>query len=188
MITLDTPIIGINLKSRRTKLADCLMILDNTGRVARADLAFTRVPALEVDAGLIARTSSVLQTDGDTGGTSGGAETHRLVVQHLTRLAWATQPRPVTRVDTASSLTSLITGALRVTPALHLAIRAREHALLVHQEAVLALAHRLVEVDLALLIGVTGESGAGVVTLLVLSVAGLGQRTVLVTGASLIVY
>ena len=95
------------------------------------------------------------------------------MVQHLTRLAWATQPRPIARVDTASRLTALVTGALRVTPALHLAIRAREHALLVHQEAVLALAHRLVEVDLALLVGVAGESGAGVVTLLVLSVAGL---------------
>ena len=60
--------------------------------------------------------------------------------------------------------------------------------MLVDQEAVLALAHRLVEVDLALLVGVAGESGAGVVTLLVLSAACLDQWTVLVTGASLIVY
>ena len=164
------------------------MIFHNTGSVARAGLAFTGVPALEVDAGLVARTSSVLQTDGDTGGTSGGAETHCLVVKHLTRLAGATQPRPVTRVDTATRLTALVTGALRITPTLHLAVRAREHALLVHQEAVLAFAHRLVEVDLALLVGVAGESGAGVVTLLVLSAAGLDQWTILVTGASLIVY
>ena len=57
--------------------------------------------------------------------------------------------------------------------------------MLVDQEAVLALAHRLVKIHLALLVGVTGESGAGVNTLLVLSVAGLGQRTVLVTGAAL---
>ena len=52
--------------------------------------------------------------------------------------------------------------------------------MLVDQEAVLALAHRLVKVHLALLVGVAGESGAGVNTLLVLSVAGLGQGTVLV--------
>ena len=57
--------------------------------------------------------------------------------------------------------------------------------MLVDQEAVLALAHRLVKIHLALLVGVTGESGAGVNTLLVLSVAGLGQRAVLVAGASL---
>ena len=107
------------------------------------------------------------------------------MVQHLARLAWSTQPRPVARVDTAASLTSLITRTLRVTPTLNLAVGAREHALLVHQEAVLALAHGLVEVDLALLVGVAGESGAWVVTLLVLSVAGRGKRTVLVAGTSL---
>ena len=108
------------------------------------------------------------------------------MVQHLTRLAWSTQPRSVTGVDTAASLTSLVTRALLVTPTLHLAVRAGEHALLVHQEAVLALAHGLVQVDLALLIGVAGESGAGVDTLLVLSVAGRGQRTVLVAGTSFV--
>ena len=57
--------------------------------------------------------------------------------------------------------------------------------MLVDQEAVLALADRLVKVHLALLVGVAGESGAGIHTLLVLSVAGLGQGTVLVAGASL---
>ena len=66
MITLDTSIIGINLKSRRTKFADSLMIFHNTGRVAGTGLAFTGVSALEVDTGLVARTSSVLETNGDT--------------------------------------------------------------------------------------------------------------------------
>ena len=70
MITLDTSIIGINLKSRRTKLADCLMILHNAGRVAGADLALTGIAALEVDAGQVTRTSPVLETDGDAGGAS----------------------------------------------------------------------------------------------------------------------
>ena len=172
MITLDTSIIGINLKSRRTKLADSLVILHNTGRVTRADLAFTGVSALEVDAGLVARTSPVLETDGHTGCAAGGAETHRLVVQHLARLAGATQPRPVAGIDTAARLAALVTRALCVTPTLHLAVRAGEDALLVHQEAVLALADGLVEVDLALLVGVAGESCAGIITLLVLSVAG----------------
>ena len=65
MITLDTSIIGINLKSRRTKLADSLMILHNTGSVARTDLALTGVGTLEVDAGLVPGTALVLQTDGD---------------------------------------------------------------------------------------------------------------------------
>lgn len=185
MITLNTSIIGINLKSRGTKLADSLMIFHNTGSVAGTDLAFTGVSALEVDTGLVARTSTILETNGDARGTARGAETHRLVVQDLTRLAWSTQPRSVTRVDTAARLTALVTRTLRVTPTLHLAVGAREHALLVHQEAVLALAHGLVQVDLALLVGVAGESGARVVTLLVLSVAGRGQRTVLVAGASL---
>ena len=70
MITLDTSIIGINLKSRRTKFADCLMILHNAGRVARADLALTGIAALEVDAGQVTRTSPVLETNGDAGGAS----------------------------------------------------------------------------------------------------------------------
>ena len=65
MITLNTSIIGINLKSRRTKLADSLVIFHNTGSVAGADLAFTGVSALEVDTGLVSRASSVLQTNGD---------------------------------------------------------------------------------------------------------------------------
>lgn len=63
--SLNTSIIGINLKSRRTKLADSLVIFHNTGSVAGADLAFTGVSALEVDTGLVARASSVLQTNGD---------------------------------------------------------------------------------------------------------------------------
>ena len=70
MITLDTSIIGINLKSRRTKFADGLMILHNAGRVTGADLAFTGIAALEADAGQVTRTSPVLETDGDTGGAA----------------------------------------------------------------------------------------------------------------------
>ena len=66
VITLDTSIIGINLKSRRTKFADSLMVLHNTGRVAGADLSFTGIAALEVDAGQVTRTASVLETNGDT--------------------------------------------------------------------------------------------------------------------------
>ena len=70
MITLNTAIVGVNNVSGRTELANGLMIFHDTGSVARADLAFTGVPALKVDAGLVARTSSVLQTNGDTRGTS----------------------------------------------------------------------------------------------------------------------
>ena len=95
------------------------------------------------------------------------------MVQHLTLLSWATQSRPVAGVDTSSHLASLIARTLGITPAFHLAIRTGENSLLVDQEAVLALAHRLVKVHLALLVGVTGESGAGIHTLLVSSVAGL---------------
>ena len=185
MITLNTPIIGISHKSRRTKLADGLMVFHNTGSISRADLAFTGIPALEVNTGLVARTALVLETDGDTGVTSGGAEADRLVIQHLTLLAWSTQPRPVAGVDAAARLTALVARTLLVTTALRWPVRAGEHALLVHQEAVLALAHRLVAVDLTLLVGVAGESGAGVVALVVLSVAGGGEGTVLVTGAAL---
>ena len=107
------------------------------------------------------------------------------MVQHLALLAGATQPRPVAGVDTPAHLASLVTRTLGVTPALHLTVRTGEHSLLVDQEAVLALAHRLVKIHLALLVGVAGESGAGIHTLLVLSVAGLGQRAVLVAGAAL---
>ena len=77
------------------------------------------------------------------------------MVQHLTLLAWAAQSRPVAGVDTSSHLASLITGTLGITPALHLTIRTGEDSLLVDQEAVLAFAHWLVKVHLALLVGVT---------------------------------
>ena len=77
------------------------------------------------------------------------------MVQHLTLLAWAAQSRPVAGVDTSSHLASLVTWTLGITSAFHLAIRTGEDSLLVDQEAVLALAHRLVKVHLALLVGVT---------------------------------
>ena len=185
MITLNTAIVGVNNVSGRTELANGLMIFHDTGSVARADLAFTRVLALQVDAGLGAGAAAVLQADGDGGVAARGADADRLVVQHLALLALAAQPRPVARVDAAAGLAALVTGTLLTGAALHLAAGAREHARLVHHEAVLALAGGLVAGHLAHLVLVAAEPGAGVVALLGLPAAGLAQGAALVAGAAL---
>ena len=65
IITLDTAIVGVSHKARRTEFTDCLMVLHNAGSVAGTDLALAGVCTLEVDAGLVAGTASVLETDGD---------------------------------------------------------------------------------------------------------------------------
>jgi hypothetical protein len=184
-VTLDTPIVGIGHKSRGTELADGLMILHNAGRVARTHLAFTRVLALQIDAGLMARTAAVLETDGDAGVAAGGADTHSLVVQNLALLAGVTGSGAVTGVYTTSLVTGLVAGTLFMAATLQLTVRTREDTGLVDHQRVLALAHRLVSADLAHLVAVAGEPGAGIVALTGLSVAGLGQRTLLVTGAAI---
>lgn len=63
--SLDTAIVGVSHKARRTEFTDGLVVLHNAGSVAGTDLALTGVGALEVDAGLVPGTASVLQTDGD---------------------------------------------------------------------------------------------------------------------------
>ena len=153
------------------------MVLHYAGSVAGTHLALARVPALEVDAGLVSGAAPVLQADGDRGGAAGGADTEGLVLQDLTLLARSTLV-PVARVDTAARVTGLVTGTLVVAPALHLAVGTGEGPGLAHHQAVLALAHGLVAGHRALLVTLTGEPGAGVHTLL--SVAGLAERTVLV--------
>ena len=130
-LTFDTPIVGISHKPRWTKLANGLMILHYTWGVARTNLAFTWVLALQVDAGLVAWAASVLETDGDTGVASGGAHTDSLVVQHLALLAGLAGSWSVTGVDAASLVTGLVAGTLLVTSALQLTVRTGENSSLV---------------------------------------------------------
>ena len=94
------------------------------------------------------------------------------MLQDLTLLARPTEPGVVTGVDTAASLTCLVTGTLVVTPALQLSVRAGQVPGLADHKAVLAPTDRLVGGDLALLVALTGEPRTGINTLPGLSVAG----------------
>ena len=161
------------------------MVLHNTWGVAGTYLAITWVLALEVDTGLVPGTPLVLEADGDTWVTSGGADTDRLVVQYLALLACGTHPSSVTRVDTSTCLASLVGGTLVITSTLNLSVWTREDTLLVDHEAVLAFADWFVVADLADLVAVTGEPRAWVIALLGLPAAGGSERTALVTGATL---
>ena len=65
LFTLNTPVVGVSHKAGGTEFTDGLMVLHNTGSVAGTDLALAGVCTLEVDAGLVPGTASVLETDGD---------------------------------------------------------------------------------------------------------------------------
>ena len=144
LITLYTAIVSVRHKAGRTEFTDGLVILHNTGSVAGTDLALARVGALEVDAGLVAGTAAVLETDRDGGSTTRGADTESLVLQHLTLLPGATESGLVTGVDTAPGLTGLVTGTLVLTPTLQLSVRAGQVSGLTDHQAVLAPTYWLV--------------------------------------------
>ena len=108
------------------------------------------------------------------------------MLQDLTLLARPTEPGVVTGVDTAPSLTCLVTGTLVVTPALQLSVRAGEVPSLADHQAVLAPTDWLVGGHLALLVALTGEPGTGVDTLPGLSVAGGRHGAGLVCLAALV--
>ena len=148
------------------------MVLHNTWSVAGTYLAITWVLALEVDTGLVPGASLVLEADGDTWVTSGGADTDRLVVQYLALLACGTHPSSVTRVDTSTSLASLVGRTLIIATTFHLSVWTSEDALLVDHEAVFTLANWFVVADLADLVTVTGEPRTWIIALLGLSAAG----------------
>ena len=145
------------------------MVFHDTGGVAWADFAITRVLALEVDAGLVPGTSLVLEADGDTWVTSRGTDTDSLVVQYLTLLASSTHTSSITWVDTATSLASLVGWTLIITSALHLSVWTGEDTLLVDHEAVFTFADWFVVADLADLVAVTGEPRTWIIALLGLS-------------------
>ena len=62
-LTFDATVILVNCKSRRTKLANGQVIFNDTGSVAGAALAETRVDTLVVDASLVDGTASILEAD-----------------------------------------------------------------------------------------------------------------------------
>jgi hypothetical protein len=61
-LTFDAAIVLVNSKSRRAKLANRSVILNNAGSVAWTALPFTGVDALIVDAGLVGRATPILET------------------------------------------------------------------------------------------------------------------------------
>ena len=172
LFTLNTSIISVHHKARRTKFTDWLVIFNNTGGIAGTYLAITGILALEVDTCLVSGTSLVLETDGDTWITSCCADTDCLVVQHLTLLPSCTNSSSVTRVDTSTSLASLVGRTLIIATTLHLSVWTSEDALLVDHEAVFTLANWFVVADLADLVTVTGEPRTWIIALLGLSAAG----------------
>ena len=178
--TLETTIVSIGGESWRTELAESLMVLHHTGRVAGAGRASARVLALVLDACLARWAASVLEADLDGGITAGGADTDGLVVEHLALLACWADRRVVTRVLATSAAAGLVGRAVVMDATLYLTIGAGELALLVYHQAVLAATLGLVALHRALLVKGTGLGGTRVEALASLGVTGCVLSTVLV--------
>jgi hypothetical protein len=91
---LDTSVVGISDEAWWTEFAQSLVVLDHTGSVAWAHCALTWVLALVLDGG--------------GGVTASGADTDRLVVQHLALLPGATSVIVVAGVLALPVVTGLV--------------------------------------------------------------------------------
>jgi hypothetical protein len=172
--TFDASIVGIRGEARRTKLAHSLVILHLAGRPIRTLLLLAGVAALIADAGQVAGAAPVLQTDGDRRVAALHTHAHRLVVQHLALLPLGAQL--VGLAARTAALTGLaaglVGGAVAVLATLRLAVRTGQRPLVVDNQAVLALTHRLVVGHHALLVALAEQRAAGVETLAGVAVAG----------------
>ena len=169
--TLDAAIVSIGGESRRTELAQGLVVFHDAGGVTGALSSRARILALVLDASLTTGAALVFEADLDGGVAAGGADADCLVVQHLALFAGAADGNVVTRVLAPAAAARLVGRTVVMHPALNLPVRTGQLALLVDHQAVLAAALRLVVHHLALLVEGAGLGSTGVEALASLGVA-----------------
>lgn len=138
------------------------MVLDLARGVVRTLLVLAGALALVVDAGLVAGAAPVFQADRDGGVAAVDTDADGLVVQHLALLAGRALPGVIAGVPAAATVTGLVGRTVGILAAFYLTIRAGEGAILVDNQAVLALTAGLATGDDALLVELAVNVGAGV--------------------------
>ena len=106
--TLDAAIVSIGGESRRTELAQGLVVFHNAGGVAGALSSRARILALVLDASLTTGAALVFEADLDGGIASSGADTNCFVVQYLTLFPRSADGTIVTGVLASAAATRLV--------------------------------------------------------------------------------
>lgn len=150
--TLDAAIVSIGGESRRTELAQGLVVFHHTGGVTRALSTSARILTLVLDASLTTRAALVFEADLDGRIAAGGTDTNCFVVQHLTLFPRSADGTIVTGVLASAAATRLVGRTVVMHPAFHLPVWTSQLALLVDDQAVLAATLWLVVHNLALLV------------------------------------
>ena len=169
--TLDAAIVGIGGESRRTELAQGLVVFHDAGGVTGALSSRARILALVLDASLTTGAALVFEADLDGGIASSSADTHCFVVQHLTLFPRSADGTIVTGVLASAAATRLVGRTVVMHSAFHLTVWTSQLALLVDDQAVLAATLWLMVHNLALLVEGAGLCSTWVETLAILGVA-----------------
>ena len=176
--TLDAAIVSIGGESRRTELAEGLVVFDHAGGVAGALSARARVLTLVLDASLTTWAALVFEADLDGGIAAGGADANCFVVQHLTLFPRSADGNVVARVLASAAAARLVGRTVVMHPAFHLPVWTSQLTLLVDDQAVLAATLWLVVHNLALLVEGARLCSTWVEALAILGVTGCVLATV----------
>ena len=169
--TLDAAIVGIGGESRRTELAQGLVVFHDAGGVTGALSSRARILALVLDASLTTGAALVFEADLYRGIASSCADTHCFVVQHLTLFPRSADGTIVTGVLASAAAARLVGRTVVMHSAFHLTVWTSQLALLVDDQAVLAATLWLMVHNLALLVEGAGLCSTWVETLAILGVA-----------------
>jgi len=159
--TFLTSILGIGYKSSWAEFTYRLVILDNAWRVGCARGKLARIDALELPAGLARRTSGVAQANRYRWLAIAHTNANGLVVLHLAGLVLRTDGGTAqghnARIAALAIGAGHVRGAVIIAIALPLIGGTRQFPVLIHYEARLADANRLMASRLALLVALADE-------------------------------